>query len=148
MTEPSLREYIVANMFDGDDSGMLTAPIKSHVDEIVSVVTDYQASLSKPIEADIELLKTLLTGGSSREWEPRPDYGEDVEALFDDALADALAWECYSCREDVGWVKWSVAERKPAITEPGGYSYTIHIECGHCGSTNYFDGDGNDVGED
>jgi len=103
---------------------------------------------AEPAQADIELLKMLLTGGSSREWERRPDYGEDVEALFDQALADALAWECYSCREDVGWVKWSVAERRPAITEPGGYSYTIHIECGHCGSTNYFDADGNDVGED
>lgn len=37
----ALREHLVANLFDGDDAGLLTAPIAGHVDDIVEVVGDW-----------------------------------------------------------------------------------------------------------
>lgn len=42
------------------------------------------------------------------------------------SLSDALAWECSSCRPDVGWPEHEYVDREGAIT--------LNVSCGHCGN--------------
>lgn len=100
---------------------------------------------------DRERLAALL---AEAKWEPRPDYGEGVEVAYhtvDGPLADALEWECSSCREDVGWADWTRAERTVKPDEEGrlvASPITIYVECGHCGADYRYDAEGNDLGYD
>ena len=106
----------------------------------------------EPGVVNVEQLHKLLAEGTAYivngevkvkgEWEPRSDWGGyrlDGWGMF----ADALAWECGSCRPDVGWPKWDTAIRSFETGE-----VTIHVECGHCGNTYYYDADGNEQDED
>ena len=89
---------------------------------------------------DIEALTKILTTGITQyivngvvkaesTWEPRDDWGGwRLEGWGQ--IADALAWECGSCRPDVGWPKWDTA-----IKAFDTNVITIHVECGHCGNT-------------
>ena len=89
---------------------------------------------------DTEFLKAII---ANAEWTARPDYGHNidgtiVEVAWDDHLADALGWECGSCRPDVGWAAWNRLERKDGVV-------TLHIECGHCGADYHYDAEGNEL---
>lgn len=85
-----------------------------------------------------ELTRLLDTA----EWEWRADWNcwfayHDVGG----PIADALGWECGSCRPDVGWADWTSARK-----DNDGV-ITLHVECGHCGNTYAYDADGNDIDE-
>jgi hypothetical protein len=49
-----IREYLVANLFDGSDDGQFTANTKTWVDELVSVVSDRMFS-----DEDLRTIKWL-----------------------------------------------------------------------------------------
>lgn len=50
----------------------------------------------------------------------------------------AVAWECYQCRDGVGWEKKAWLDRE-------GVTVTLSIECGHCGSVSTYDAEGNAI---
>lgn len=93
---------------------------------IVQLDIEPESGVNKP------LLDAILDRGP---WEQMLALG--YERLIDDELADAIDWECNSCRPDVGWVKWATARRDTS-------SPTMHIEveCGHCLGSQIYDGDG------
>ena len=83
----------------------------------------------------------------SRKHAVETDHRERVVTIFGgkltdclnvgDEIADAIDWECSSCREDVGWADWTSARKgKDDVI-------TLHVECGHCGSNYTFDAEGN-----
>lgn len=80
--------------------------------------------------------KSLEQVIAAAKWELRPDYGVGAHCAWSHDLANALDWACHSCRDDVGWAKWERMERSAAGV------ITISIECGHCGSEQRFQANG------
>lgn len=63
----TIRETLVANLFDGDDAGTLTAPLSKHVDDITDVVMEsvLDAFLASPQAAE-ELARALESESARR----------------------------------------------------------------------------------
>lgn len=92
-----------------------------------------------PHEVDVAALARLYIEGTTYRdktytWEPQ---GDDDRLDGWGQIASALGWECRSCREDVGWVKWDTAIRNKESGE-----ITLHVVCGHCQDTTYYSADG------
>jgi len=101
-------------------------------------MTTTEFSLSVLFEHGID--HTLMSGEvvHSR-WESRADWhGYRLEGWGE--IAEAIGWECRSCRPDVGWVKWDTA-----IRDFDTHEVTIHIECGHCGDTTFYNEQGDQL---
>lgn len=105
----------------------------------------------EPEDVDRERLAYLLAHGTQYkvgdevkaegDWEPREDWGGwRLEGWGQ--IADALRWECGSCRPDVGWPKWDTA-----IKAFDTKVITIHVECGHCGNTYLYNELGDEIEE-
>ena len=101
---------------------------------------EHSDGLAKPI--DLAKLRSMLENGvdytflSGRviesRWEEERGYGGDRLNGWGQ-LADAINWECRSCRPEVGWSKWDYAYRSPGVAT------TISVQCGHCGDQCYYD---------
>lgn len=89
-------------------------------------------------EAAAESVRDLQAFLAGITWETdRPDYPGGV--AWPGGLADVLAWECPSCREDVGWARWERAER----TLNG--DVRLYVQCGHCAVETEYDETGSEV---
>lgn len=114
----------------------------SIVDTLPGTVQDAVSDLRdalKPPRVDQTALAKLI---ANAEWKPRPDYGDNVSIAYHDVggpVADALDWECTSCRPDVGWADWTSMERDANGT------ITLHVECGHCGTDYHYDAVGEPI---
>jgi len=76
-----LREYLVANMFDGSDDGLMTAPLKTHVALIVDVVNDWlrEPGSSYITEEELEwALSGLRITPIGRSW----SFKETANSIF------------------------------------------------------------------
>jgi hypothetical protein len=81
-----------------------------------------------------DLVKAAINTGEA--FADRSDWGGFL--MFHDDLADAMGWECDSCRPEVGWPK------RVALFFPYGHpidDLEISIECGHCGQEHTYDAD-------
>lgn len=92
-----VRETLVANLFDGDDEGFLSAPLREHVDDITDVVMEsvLDAFLASPQAAE-ELARArhraCVMVTTQHAW----------DAHLDHAKADLAAWQKVRHPEEAG----------------------------------------------
>lgn len=111
---------------------------------------DYQRMLAERVMADLtEAGFVVIPDPDASHADPAAIRALVEAATFDEygrailpteATVLALAWECPSCRPDVGWPERAMAhQRYPGEAE------SVSVICGHCGYEPMYDLQGNQV---